>query len=191
MAKNKIKQGTFTTQNLVSFTAVVVSLCSLVLTIFQMHSDRESKYASVLPYVNCGVWEGNINKKDSTASFKMVITNEGIGPAFLRDIRLISRGEVFGPNDFHDAFEHFTGQNLKNQYVFSSIQPNRLLPSNQKIEWFIPTDSNSAYKILKHMWTEEGQHNFIIQICFADVYGNCWTFDTRYYQVNACKSCPL
>jgi hypothetical protein len=192
MAKNKSEKESwsslFAPRTVVATAALFVSACSLFLTITQMRANREAQYLEVLPYVSCGVSEGNMNDEDSTATFKMMIYNKGLGPAFLHSVKIHSLDKTFEANNFGASLRYLCGFDFDFNSTYSSISKNYLLPAGGDIMWFSPHDPKIGYKILKKMWTPKNE--YVVKICFGDVYGRLWTVDSVTDQVEKCEECP-
>jgi hypothetical protein len=203
MADNKSKKkkkrsewlNLFAPRTIVATAALCVSLCSMLMTYLQMRSNQKAQEASVLPYVSCGVMHGNMLYDKKEAEYKMTISNDGVGPAFLEAVRIRCGDKIFDGNDFHNAIEWLvtdgdTSQHIADEYTYSSIMKRRLLPAGSNIEWFTQHSRPDAYRFLTKKWSKEGANNFIISICFSDVYGNKWTFEDLDYEIHPCKECP-
>jgi hypothetical protein len=194
MAKEKNKSekeswaSLFAPRTIVATAALIVSICSLVLTISQMRANREAQHLSVLPYVICGINNGNLSG-NGTASYEMIIQNNGIGPAFLHSVRIKSRDKYFEASQFAEAVQYFTEADSLPTFLFSSVSKMELIPAGGRILWFSPHDPKSAYPFLKKLWS--GDKGFIVYICYGDVYGRTWTVDSYNDQIVPCAACPV
>jgi hypothetical protein len=190
--KNKKKQkpkgfSLFTSRTAVATAALFVSVCSLILTISQMRANKEAQYLSVLPYVSCGISNGNlIDEKHS--SFDMIIQNKGIGPAFLHSVMIKCKDKVFEGNDFRAAIQYLLDSNENLDFSYSSVNKNTLIPANSDILWFHPQDTKQAHDFLKRNWSVKNE--FVTYICFGDVYGRKWTVNSENDEVIPCDKCP-
>ena len=86
--KKKIKI-TWTTDKIMSTSALFISVLSLVGLMYQSYLAREEnkliqmqQSASVLPYLN--QWYSEYDN-----SFKLILGNKGVEPAFIKDVRII------------------------------------------------------------------------------------------------------
>jgi hypothetical protein len=178
----------FSPRTIVATCALFVSTCSLVLTIYQMRANRAAQYASVLPYVSCGIKEGNL-MPDTTGEFKMMIWNKGIGPAFLHSVRFKVGDKVYDGNDFSHAMQDIGDLPDEVRCTYSSLMPDQLVPSGEEVLWFIPHNKNQAGRIMSKMWNADVPIYDIV-ICFGDVYGRKWTYTASDARVKPCDECP-
>jgi hypothetical protein len=198
MAKDKKRSewlDLFTPRTIVATAALCVSLCSMIMTILQFRSNRAVQYASVLPYVNIGIWHGSLNDEKQEGAYTMTITNDGVGPAFIEYLRIQCGDKVFDANQFYQASNWLvTGDTvpvLTNEFMSSTITRRRMLPAGQNIPWFQPNSTHDAFKFLKKKWSPYGRDNFVIICCFSDIYGNKWVFRDDDFQVTPCNTCPV
>jgi hypothetical protein len=192
MAKNKSEKESWKTlfapRTIVATAALFVSACSLFLTITQMRANREAQYLEVLPYVSCGITEGNMSEVDSTATFKMIIANKGLGPAFIHSIKIQSRDKIFEGNDYFASLRYLSEIDELGNFTYSTVSKKELIPARETIMWFSPHDPKIGFKILKKIWSPKKE--FVAKICFGDVYGRLWTVDSVTDQVEKCDECP-
>jgi hypothetical protein len=172
----------------VALAALIVSICSLVLTVSQMNSNKKSQYLSVLPYVTCGMTKSILNE-NGTGSFSMIIQNKGIGPAFLHSVRIKSRDKFFEAYDYAKAIQYYTQSEKLPYYAFSTIAHMDIIPAKEQISWFRSLDEKEAYPFLKKIFA--GDNGFIVYICFGDVYGRTWTVDSFNDKIEPCDECPI
>ena len=75
---------------IVAFSALVVSICAVVLSFNEVRLVRSQTEASVWPHLRTGV---NVNFTSEGASYVMRVTNSGVGPARIRSFRVLLDGE--------------------------------------------------------------------------------------------------
>jgi hypothetical protein len=74
--------------------------------------------------------------------------------------------------------------------AYSSVSMTGLMPANSEIMWFSPHDSTEAGRIVARLWSEEGNRAVNFIICFGDVYGHKWVFNSNGYRITPCDDCP-
>jgi hypothetical protein len=80
------------TDRLVGISAIIISLCTLIIFIYQTELIREQSRLSVKPRI---AFSSSQNQKDSTFQFRQVIINKGLGPAIIDSMALIYKGEYY------------------------------------------------------------------------------------------------
>ena len=82
-------------QNIIAVGVTVISLCALIVSMFQtkvlkeeQELMREHSRATVWPYLEFGSEIGHDLKDKSINHFTFTITNNGVGPAIITDVRV-------------------------------------------------------------------------------------------------------
>ncbi len=169
--KKKIKI-TWTTDKIMSTSALFISVLSLVGLMYQSYLAREEnkliqmqQSASVLPYLN--QWYSEYDN-----SFKLILGNKGVGPAFIKDVRIILDStktfdntnalfnEIFKTSKGFDTIPHITS-NLVNGFV---------LPANQDIK-LIELEQKQNIDAFKNVLNEK---QIAYKIVYEDIYGTQW-----------------
>ena len=169
--KKKIKI-TWTTDKIMSTSALFISVLSLVGLIYQSYLAREEnkliqmqQSASVLPYLN--QWYSEYDN-----SFKLILGNKGVGPAFIKDVWIILDStktfdntnalfnEIFKTSKGFDTIPHITS-NLVNGFV---------LPANQDIK-LIELEQKQNIDAFKNVLNEK---QIVYKIVYEDIYGTQW-----------------
>lgn len=86
------KPMTMSTDRLVGISAIVISLCTLIIFIYQTELIREQSRLSVKPRI---AFSSSQNQKDSTYQFRQVMVNKGLGPAIIDSMALIYKGKYY------------------------------------------------------------------------------------------------
>lgn len=166
------KTSRWTTDRIMSTSALFISVISLIALIYQSYLAREEnkliqkqQSASVLPYLS--QWNSNASE-----SFKIVIGNKGVGPAFVKKVDILF-DSIHSFNNTDDFFLHifqsypqldsigFTSSTFKNGY---------LLPANETIE-LIKISNLTGIREFKSIL---GSKPLEFNIEYADVYGTRW-----------------
>ncbi|WP_299364398.1 hypothetical protein [Winogradskyella sp.] len=107
MGKKRIK---WTTEKIMSSSALFISVISLIALLYQSYLAREEnklmqkqQSASVLPYLS--QWISN-----SSEGHQIVIGNKGVGPAFIEKVELSINSE-YSFNNTDDLFTHILKAN--------------------------------------------------------------------------------
>ncbi|MEO0789852.1 MAG: hypothetical protein AAFY36_14380, partial [Bacteroidota bacterium] len=72
----------WTSDRIVSMSAIFISLATLFVFVYQTNLIREQQHLSVYPHLSLGnAYSGSLN-------YQQVLSNEGIGPAFIEGIEV-------------------------------------------------------------------------------------------------------
>jgi hypothetical protein len=170
----------FNTDRIVGLSAMVVGVSSLAVTGYQATLERQTQHASVMPYlyIQLSVNDNGVN---------LMLTNSGIGPALIDDVRVSYQGkQIVG-----DPYDFYTGLKLPPTKTMGvdKVLPGRLIPAGATITMlgFGPVDRERMVKELLGLfeiaevprsWYENaGTTNTpkaVIEIGYSSVYGDQW-----------------
>jgi hypothetical protein len=135
---------TWNTDRIVSLSAMVVGVGSLVIILYQTKLMREQQRASVLPYLAIAVQSNN----ETTG---LAVRNAGIGPAMLDDVRVRYKGKDF----VGDPYDFFVQQRPE---VFKTLGlgvdkliPGRLVPAGEWIPNLNTSGAEAGAQLLKEL----------------------------------------
>ena len=77
----------WSTDRIVSLSAMAVGVCSLFITLYQTYLTREAQSASVLPYLAFGITSTNDGAY-------LTLRNDGVGPARLESVQIHFNGQT-------------------------------------------------------------------------------------------------
>lgn len=162
----------WTTDKIMSTSALFISVISLIGLLYQSYLAREEnkliqkqQSASVLPYLHQWYSEYDNN-------FKLIVGNKGVGPAFIKKVEIVLDSaktfnntnalfdEIFNTSKSLDTIPHITS-NLLSGFV---------LPANEDIKLIEIEHKNNidAFKMVL------GSRHILFKITYEDVYGTQW-----------------
>jgi hypothetical protein len=169
------------TDRIVSLSAMVVGVGSLILVLYQTQLMRQTQKASVLPYLMIAVHAND-------AGIHLVLSNTGVGPALIQDVRIRHRGrEIQGdPYDFFTSLHPDSGQ-----LDVVKVIPGQLLPAGSSVQMLgAPPQSQLRPTLLRDLlhvfeiaevprrwYVSAGAleaDKAVIEITYASVYGDRW-----------------
>ena len=172
----------WSTDRIVSLSAMAVGVCSLFITLYQTYLTREAQSASVLPYLSFGLTSTNDGAY-------LTLRNDGLGPARLESVRIHFKGETTDADPYDFFLAHRTGVPPPGLSV-DRVTPGRLLPANSTIQMLGISGGPERIKTLGDMlrlfavadappsWLDELQaqaaDKAVIDIVFSSVYGERW-----------------
>ncbi len=166
------KKIRWTTDKIVSTSALFISVISLIALLYQSYLAREEnkliqkqQSASVLPHLS--QWFSN-----TPDGFKIVIGNKGVGPAFIKKVSMVYNDSITFDNS--DRFiEHVFNSNKALDTVpvsTSTFTEGYVLPANQTIE-IVWLKSRTGIRVFKEVLEK---NSLVYSILYEDVYGTRW-----------------
>ena len=153
---------------ILSVSAVFVSLCALVFTIWQARQTVKHNKLSVRPFLS----HTQIKDIDSEGQpiFSSVLKNSGIGPAVIKDFILLYNGEEVSKNsisDFIDFLHEIFGNDIE---WFYSFFPDSIVAIDESFDLFIVSGESAIKKATE----------IDIIIRYKSIYGDeIFTLDTQ------------
>lgn len=167
------KRINWTTEKIMSSSALFISVISLIALLYQSYLAREEnkliqkqQSASVLPHLS--QWSSH-----TSDGFKIVIGNKGVGPAFIEKVDIsIDSTHNFNNTDhlFAHIFETTKGMDTIN-YLTSTFKKGYVLPANENIELINIMDREDVQSFTKVLATKDLRFS----IEYEDVYGARWS----------------
>jgi hypothetical protein len=171
MGKNKL----FNSSAVLSISAILISVMTLVVLIYQTSIMREQQRMSVLPYLTIS------NYGTGTANVKVVLENSGVGPAFIKSSVIKWKGKRFNTDLATFFFENIPHpDSLKNIY-HTNLSVATLIPAQRQINILEIRNSVSDSKKFQALYSKLTDGDFAYEIVYASVYHEEWriTFDTK------------
>jgi hypothetical protein len=141
---------------LVGLSAMLIGICALGVSIFEVRIMREEQRANAWPRVEAFVNTGS--------DYVMRLTNKGFGPAMLRGVIVTVDGQPI--KDWHGLTLAVFGDSV--DFTQSKITDTVLAPQDN-LEIFKPADGDSIAAKLSDASGRIG-----IEICYCSVYEDCW-----------------
>ena len=191
---------------IVAASVVVVSLASLCVALFQGHVMQRTLEAQVLPVLD--YQHGNIDLEAGRDQIFLRVTNNGIGPADVRHMRLSWNGtEVTNPPVFlaeccvpGDAplsdkidrvGELFLARELQ---IITSVVENRFMAPEQRVDFVImPRPDASSQAEGFEVWSRlnEVRRDLVVELCYCSVFDECWLADSSTQTREPVRECPV
>jgi len=163
---------------IVAVSAVIVSLCALVVSMYEANSVRAQQKTSVWPYVDFDV-------SYSGQGLRLGFTNKGIGPALIRGFEVTVDGQPV--TSLEAMITALVGPDSGIGYdVYKTARFNgEVMPAGQTVRLF-EVDSG---------WTPELRAfadtlgRVRVRYCYCSVYGDCWWADSEGRRI--AETCPI
>ena len=157
---------------LLGISATVLSICALVVSIFQTKIARENQYASVWPHVQV-----NYEQKDET--FTWSIINNGVGPAIVKSTFLAYKSKTYqAPYDFVleqiNGLGDKTGEKKHIGLDITEVTPGYVLKSDGKVI-LIKISGDTTFATEMRQLISDSLFHF--RVVYSDIYEHCWQND--------------
>jgi hypothetical protein len=175
-------RATFTTDRIVSLSAMAVGVGSLFVIVYQTHLMRQAQSASVLPYLMIGV------QANSEGSY-LTLSNTGLGPALLEKVRILHEGRTLD-EDPHAFFVRMRPDRNISALAVDRLAVGRLIPAGDRLMTLgmdgeervrMLTDLLNMFELadvpaswLANLQAPTKSRRAVIEITYASVYGERW-----------------
>jgi len=152
-------------EKILSFTALLVSLMTLIVFLYQTNLMRKEQHISVLPYLALS------HNGTHTKNYIYALENNGVGPAILTNIKVVdAKGEKH--YDVADYVEANLTQKDTIGYFHSNLRAGQLLPEKERIDIIelYYKKIKSANRLNDILTADSLQ----IEIEYESVYGKKW-----------------
>lgn len=151
-------------EKLMSITAVLISIGTLFTILYQTNLMRKQAYASALPYLE--VWNAGAND-----SYELLLVNNGIGPAFIDDVRVIWNDEIVQDDPYGFYLKHVINKDPINGLLHSNVGKGRVIPAGQRVKMLDTKGSAENAQKLRGWF---GGDKAIVEIEYSSVYEEKW-----------------
>lgn len=172
MSKKNRWKINWTSDKIMSTSALFISVISLVALLYQSYLAREEnrlnqqqQSASVLPYLS--QWYSEYN-----GQFKLIVGNKGVGPAFIKKVEIVlDSTKTFNNSNalFNEIFK--SSSTLDSiQKVTSALVKGLVLPANDVIN-IIEIEGDENIDTFREVF---GTKTVDFEIIYENVYGDRW-----------------
>ncbi|MEM6723534.1 MAG: hypothetical protein AAF598_05810 [Bacteroidota bacterium] len=172
-----------TNEMLVGISAMIISLTSLFVFIYQTNLIRKEQYMSVYPHLNLtNAFTGSLN-------YKYVLQNEGVGPAFITKLHIEHRnGETYP--DLLTYLEEVLQPEDSVAFHYSDLYVGQLVQANETINLFglsgksytdaygLPTNTVASANKLRDALNSD---SLTIRLSYKSIYDEEWSITAESY----------
>jgi len=170
------------TDRIISITAMVIGIGSLLTIAYQASLMRQAQHASVLPYLYI-----SLSANDQTG-VRLLLTNSGIGPALVDEVHIRYQGRDFNG----DPYDFILAQRpdiAKMGIGVDKVQTGRLIPAGATIQ-MVDLGPAVGQKVLPDVlrlfeiaevpraWYAAlgatGADKAVVEVTYKSVYGDRW-----------------
>lgn len=155
-------------QTVLGVAGVFIAILALYAALTESAAVRHQTAAAVWPFVQFSIDDFD---SDNAASFRMSFTNAGVGPARVRDLRLIING---GPvRDWQHAVMKVGGSAAAE--VGRSFVSNRVIRPDETVALISTRDPDLARRFQAAI-ADPGNS---ISYCYCSIFDDCWLADSQ------------
>ncbi|MEQ8904360.1 hypothetical protein [Ekhidna sp.] len=152
-----------------SLVAIIASLGTLFTIVYQTDLIRKQQYASVLPYLE--MWNSQPGRPGE--SYIYLLMNNGIGPAFIKEVKIHYKDSVYNHDPASFTFSVIKPIDSITNVSYSNIKKGRLVPAGEQMELVGVTKDTVNAPILKKWFSD--QDVIQVEIIYESVYGERWS----------------
>jgi len=162
------KKTFWNADKLLSLMAFLISLGTFTVFAYQTYLIRKQQYASVMPYLALRVMEARNGDQLSTA--QLILKNDGVGPAFIRDIRIVYQDSAYtqDPAAFYRSLISPDSISVSTQ----TIEIGHVIPAGQEIT-LINAPSEYTASLLDKI-----AKSAALEITYTSVYDEAWQINS-------------
>lgn len=165
--------GKISVDRILGLSAMLISLLTLVIFIYQTSLIRTQSRLSVTPRISFSIYQ---NSTDSLVTVISEITNKGLGPAIIESIEVIHKGKKY-PLNFSKflelAYPEFNDHATLTQSA-SLSKGSTLSPNESSNIFTIKFELTKLDGLLSYLGIQLGQNPFFIEVVYSSIYGDRW-----------------
>lgn len=165
VAQQPARKRFWSSDKILSLSAMLISVGTLMVLVYQTELIRKQQYASALP--NLEIWRSR--GKDY---YRLIITNTGVGPAFVQKVVSRVKGKDYEMDLPHFYYEHFDQVGDTLEFISSNIVPGRVIQPGKEINMIdvqqSPVDASGWLAFMDRDSVE-------LRITYRSIYGETWT----------------
>jgi hypothetical protein len=167
-----LKPKFWNADKIVSFSAILISLATMGVYIYQTHLIQKQQGASVLPYLMIGTSSYN------PGHFVVQLSNDGLGPAMIEEVNVYFHNKKYQDCDIPTFFWRKNpikkDSTLMNGVTYGNIGKGQLIPANKTLNLIEISENKQVAKSLSgYFW--ETEKPVELEIVFASIYGEKWS----------------
>lgn len=155
-------------QTILSVVGVVIAVLALYAALTESAAVRQQTAASVWPFVQLMVEDFDTG---DAAGFSFALTNVGVGPAKMQDVRVMIDGNVVGDwSELVASVDGDPGAAINRNFI-----SDRVLRPDETVVIFSTMDADLARKLVDAVSKPRG----VLTFCYCSIFDECWLADSR------------
>lgn len=160
----------FNPDRIVGSSAFIISLGTFLVLAYQTYLsneqatlNRQEQYASVLPYLE--LWT-----KRNKGLYNLALVNNGLGPAFIKSIRVHYQGKAYEGDPAQFLYEVVVPGDSSLYFGFTNVNKGRLIPAGQSLNLIEITNSEQNAEKARKLFLDSAQ----VEVVYSSVYQESW-----------------
>lgn len=172
-----MKAKFWTSEKILSASALLVSISTFIVFVYQTNLIRKQQFMSVYPHLQLS------NYGSGSLEYKYVLINKGVGPALVKSVKIISpSGKTY--EDFIDYVANQINEKDSIWFSHSNIYQGRLIAVDEEIFLIQMTDNKYVKEYDLPINTLEkadrmrgilNHDSLKVEIQYESIYGERWT----------------
>ena len=160
----------FNADRIVGISAMIISLSSLIVFIYQTKLMREHQYQSVYPYLSV------TTERFGFPNPAIILTNDGIGPAIIVSSVITYKGEKYETDLPSFLFDNYPEADSIANLVYTNIKAGQLIPAGQRLQIITidETEDMESANLLFQVLQKLDKDDVGWDIIYRDIYDNKW-----------------
>ena len=152
---------------LVSISAVVIGICALSVSLYEVRLMRAEQRAAVVPLLEIGhsYFASSAELPGDDWQLSLHAENVGLGPARVMDFRVTVDGVP--QLSWRSTMQSLIGRDEPVAIALSTIN-GRIIPADRSVQMFHLRDSQLATEVFAEL------DRLQIEACFCSVFDDCW-----------------
>lgn len=155
--------------------AFLISLGTFFLLYYQTRLTQTQQYASVLPYVEI------FNRGPQENMYSFTITNNGIGPAFIKSVKINYKGKEFEMDPANFIYSEIYPKDTTLSFIYTNLPSGKVIPAGAVIDLLSVEGSVKDAKKLRQLFGNGDQA--LLEITYTSVYDEKWVVGTGNFPV--------
>ena len=162
---------------IVGIAAIVVSVMTMFVYIFQAGIMMDQQHMSVWPYLE---WSSTYISTPDEQEFYMDVINKGVGPARVKDVKIIFEGKKY--DDYTTLLQELFGKTRHDSlWIITDGVNNRVMAPGEQIRVFHVKNRNGA------RIPDVDTVPLTYSICYCSIYDDCWTTYGKKVEESECE----
>ena len=161
-----IKPQFWNADKIVSFSAILISLATMAIYLYQTHLIQKQQHASVMPYLR-------MEYAYYPDGFDFRVSNEGLGPAFIEEVNTYYKGKKYANTDISN-FYMYTYSKIDttiNSMNLDNINESMLMPAGKIKNLFW---RHNDVKMAPKLYQLFSSNDLLLEIKYSSIYGDRW-----------------
>ncbi len=164
------------TDRIVALSAMSISVLTLITFIYQTSLMKKQSQLSVLPYLTVS---SSYNSSNENPSFKLILINEGVGPAIIESRKVFFEGKEYNEDFFDFLSKQLPELDTMDNISHSSFDYGSVLPSGEEIYLIAGFGDREVVDYLAVSLNNLNEKELDYEIIYRSIYGERWRIDNN------------